>query len=94
MRATTVPTPKFSRATRAETMLELSPLLTATKASVLLDSGLEQGVPVEADAGDGGAAEGGTESPEGVRVLVDDDDLVAACVELDGHHRSRRGRSP
>ena len=35
MRATTLSTPNVSRATRAEMMLELSPLLTAAKAPAL-----------------------------------------------------------
>ncbi len=94
MRATTLPTPKFSRATRAETMLELSPLLTAAKASVLLDSGLEQGVPVEADPGDGGAAEVGAQAPERVRVLVDDDDRVTPSRRARWPASSPLGRSP
>ena len=75
-------------------MLELSPLLTAAKASALLDPGLEQGVAVEPDAGHRVAAERRPEPPKGGGVLVDDDDLVAGPVELDEPALIRPGRSP
>ena len=52
MRATTRSTPNVSRATRAEMMLELSPLETAANASARSMPGLDQHLPVEADAGD------------------------------------------
>ena len=72
--AITVCTLNVSRATRAEMMFELSPLLTAAKASALLDAGRDRACClVEADAGDRRPAEvgrraGGTRSGS----MVDD----------------------
>ena len=74
-------TPNVSRASRAEMMLELSPLETAAKASARSMPACAQHLAVEADAGHGEAGEVGPEPAEGVGVLVDDGDRVAAGLQ-------------
>ena len=64
------------RATRAVTMLALSPEVSAASASLLLHAGAQQHVAVEADALHRPAAEARAEAREGPRVAVDDGDLV------------------
>ena len=71
-------TPKVSRATRAEMMLELSPLETAAKASAGSMPRVDEDVAVEADAGHREAGEVGAQPAERVRVLVDDGHRVPA----------------
>ena len=61
----------------------LSPLVTAASASALARVGLEEDVAVEARTVEGLAVESG-QAPEGVTVLVDDDDGVALVGELHG----------
>ena len=65
-------------------MLELSPLLTAAKAPARLDAGVQQGLPVEAEAGHLAAGELRAQPAEGRRVLVDDRDAVADLFQPAG----------
>nr|BFE68703.1 hypothetical protein GCM10020092_020040 [Actinoplanes digitatis] len=88
MRATTRETPNVSRASRAEMMFELSPLETAANASARSMPSRPQHVAVEADPGDGDAAVLRAQPAEGVGVLVDHRDRVAAGVELVGERRA------
>ena len=65
-------------------MLELSPFVTEAKAPASFDTGLAEVVAVEAEADHGLAAEVGTETTEGPRVLVDDGDGVSGMLECAG----------
>ena len=75
-------------------MLELSPLETAAKASARSMPAWRSTVAVEADPGDGDAGEVGAEPAEGVGVLVDDGDRVAARLEVVGERRADAAHSP
>src|SRR3954463_2590629 len=94
MRATTCCTPNVSRATRALMMLELSPLLTAAKApaeSMPASSSVCRSKPRPVtwrpgNSGPGARAAGDlrAQPAEGLRVLVDDRDPVAALFQPAG----------
>ena len=75
-------TPNVSRASRAEMMLELSPLETAAKASARSMPACRSTSPVEAHPGDRDPGEVGAEPAERVGVLVDDRDRVPAGSRL------------
>ncbi len=87
MRATTCSTPNVSRATRAEMMLELSPLETAANAPARSMPASIRTFPVEPDADDLLAVEVGAEPAERLGVLVDHGDRVAEAF-----HRGRERR--
>ena len=87
MRATTCSTPNVSRATRAEMMLELSPLDTAANAPARSIPASIRTLLVESDADDLLAVEVGAEPAERLRVLVDHGDRVAEAL-----HRGRERR--
>src|SRR6266545_2386602 len=83
MRATTVGTSNFSLASRAATMLELSPLDTAAN-----DPALAQHVLVEAVAVDLAALEVEAQHPERDLALVDDGDRMTPPLEPVGQLRA------
>ena len=88
MRATTRSMPNVSRATRAEMMLELSPLETAAKACGPLHAGLDQHLAVEALADDLRPRKSGLSLRNACGVLVDHRDLVAEPLQARGERRA------
>ena len=83
MRATTLSTPNVSRATRAARMLELSPLLTAAKASAPSIPAASSTSRSKPDAGHRPAVEALGQPLERAGLLVDDGDRVPLVLE--GH---------
>ena len=88
MRATTFCTPNVSRATRAAMMFELSPLLTAAKASASSMPAAISVSAVEAESGDRAGPEVVAEAAERGWILVDDGDGVLEPLQVVGERRA------
>ena len=74
-------------------MFELSPLVTAASGAGLLDAGLRQVVPVEAEADDRLAREAGGQPPEGARRSCRSRPRCARLLERAGQLAARPGRT-
>ncbi len=94
MRAATRDTPNVSRASRAEMMLELSPLETAANASARSMPAWRSTSPSKPIPVTVMPREVGAEPAEGVGVLVDDGHRVAAGLQAVRERRARPDHSP